>query len=109
MTKDQNAAAALVLMLCFKTTGKRKAVPLTLLQMAAGDERVPSVCVPLNHFNTEDCLVFIQQVKQMIDVVVMLEVQKGHDARGTEGWIHLETLRPGVVQLFLLKLYLNIM
>lgn len=40
------------------------------------------VCVPLNHFNTEDCLVFIQKVKQMIDVVVMLEVQKGHDARG---------------------------
>lgn len=44
LTKDQNAAAALVFMLCFKTTGKRKAVPLTLLQMAAGDERVPSVC-----------------------------------------------------------------
>lgn len=55
------------------------------------------MCVPLNHFNTEDCLIFIQQVKQMIDVV---EVQKGHDARGTEGWVHLETFRAGVVQLF---------
>lgn len=43
LTKDQNVAAVLVFMLCFKTTGKIKPVPLTLLQMAAGDERVPGL------------------------------------------------------------------